>query len=259
VQLFIYGREALVDSVEAIRPKIFPARHTREASEAIARLHQVSATVFGQQDPRCIDTGAFHNDVVSVGNQNVFFYHEHAFLNPMALMKSLREELKAVCETEFMPVMVPNSEVPLIDSVKSYLFNSQLITVKPGHMVLVAPGECEETPSVAKYLKALLSESRTPIKEVRYFDLRQSMRNGGGPACLRLRVVLNEAELRATNPHVLLSAKNFPVLKAWVEKHYRDRLLPDDLADPNLLKESRQALDELTQIMHLGSVYPFQK
>jgi succinylarginine dihydrolase len=260
LQLFIYGREALREGEGAIKPKVFPARHTREASEAIARLHQLKneSTVYGQQDPRCVDTGAFHNDVVSVGNQNVFFYHEHAFIDSSRLIKSLREHLLSACGVELIPVQVSDADVPLADAVKSYLFNSQLITVKPGHMMLILPHECEETPSVVKYLAKLFGEGRTPIKEARYFDLRQSMRNGGGPACLRLRVVLNETELRHANPHTLLSEKNFPVLKAWVEKHYRDRLVPDDLADPNLLIESRTALDELSRILHLGSVYPFQ-
>ena len=261
VQLFIYGREALAESATAKKPKVFPARHTREASEAVARLHRLkpAATVYGHQDPRCVDAGAFHNDVVSVGNQNVFFYHEHAFLNSDALMKSLNEHVRSVCETDFVPVKVNDADVPLLDAVKSYLFNSQLITVKPGHMMLILPQECKETPSVERYLAKLFGEGRTPIKEAKYFDLRQSMRNGGGPACLRLRVVLTESELKAANPHAMLNEKNFSLLKAWVGKHYRDRLMPDDLADPQLLVESRTALDELTQILHLGSVYPFQK
>jgi len=261
VQFFVYGREALRDGAEAVKPKTFPARHTREASESIARLHQLKAStvVYGQQDPRCIDTGAFHNDVVSVGNQNMLFYHENAFLNSTALVKELRSVVEKTCGVEFVPLMVPDKEVPLVDAVKSYLFNSQLVTVKPGHMMLIAPGECEETPSVARYLKRLLSEDKTPLKEVRYFDLRQSMRNGGGPACLRLRVVLNDKQLEAMNSHVLLTDKNYEILRKWADKHYRDRLMPDDLADPSLLTESRAALDDLTQILHLGSVYPFQQ
>lgn len=262
VQLFIYGREALAEGLAtAVKPKVFPARHTREASEAVARLHQLkaAATVYGHQDPRCVDAGAFHNDVVAVGNQNVFFYHEHAFLNSAALIKALGAQVEEICGGEFFPVMVRDADVPLSDAVKSYLFNSQLITLKPGHMMLILPHECEENPAVVKYLSKLLGEGKTPIREARYFDLRQSMRNGGGPACLRLRVVLNESELKATNPHVLLSEKNYSLLNSWVGKHYRDRLTSEDLADPQLLIESRTALDELTQIMQLGSVYPFQQ
>ena len=97
------------------------------------------------------------------------------------------------------------------------------------------------------------------ISEVRVFDLKQSMQNGGGPACLRLRVALNETELAAVNPGVIMTAPLYDTLTQWVDRHYRDRLGEADLADPQLLIECRTALDELTEIMKLGSVYPFQR
>ena len=50
----------------------------------------------------------------------------------------------------------------------------------------------------------------------------------------------------------------FKTLNQWVDQHYRDELTQDDLADPDLLIESRTALDELTRILGLGSVYYFQ-
>jgi succinylarginine dihydrolase len=123
---------------------------------------------------------------------------------------------------------------------------------------IIAPSECEENPRVKAYLDGLLQEN-TPIQQVKIFDVKQSMKNGGGPACLRQRVVLNEVELKATNPNVFMSEALFETLNSWVDKHYRDRLTADDLADPQLLIESRTALDELTQILNLGSVYPFQR
>ena len=89
-------------------------------------------------------------------------------------------------------------------------------------------------------------------------DLRESMRNGGGPACLRLRVELNEKQLDAVNPATLMNDGLYGRLTAWVEKHYRDRLGDSDLGDPDLLIECRTALDELSRILSLGSVYPFQ-
>ncbi|MEC8491124.1 MAG: N-succinylarginine dihydrolase, partial [Pseudomonadota bacterium] len=99
----------------------------------------------------------------------------------------------------------------------------------------------------------------TPIKSVNYFDVKQSMRNGGGPACLRLRVAMNDQELAAVNQNTLINDSQFARLNAWVDKHYRDELSEDDLRDPQLLIESRTALDELTQILKIGSVYPFQQ
>jgi succinylarginine dihydrolase len=259
LQFFVYGRVAL-QSAGGMGPKLFPARQTREASESIARLHRLKPenTIFGQQNPVSIDGGAFHNDVVSVGNQNVLFYHEHAFLDSANLVSQLREKYEKLCGSAFAPVEVKATQVSLQDAVKSYLFNSQLITLAPGKMLLVAPQECQEIESTRAYLSELLASGRTPIREVRYFDLRQSMQNGGGPACLRLRVVLNDDESSRANPHVWMNDQTFLSLSTWVKKHYRDRLAPSDLADPKLLDENRTALDELTQLLHLGSVYPFQ-
>ena len=142
--------------------------------------------------------------------------------------------------------------------ISSYLFNSQLLSLPNGETVLVLPQECEENSQVKQYVEQLVT-SQQGIDKVMIFDLKQSMANGGGPACLRLRVVLNEQELQAINPEVLMTGDKFAVLNQWVDKHYRDRLVEADLADPNLLVESRTALDELTQILNLGSVYNFQQ
>jgi succinylarginine dihydrolase len=90
-------------------------------------------------------------------------------------------------------------------------------------------------------------------------DVRESMRNGGGPACLRLRVPMTDADLGAMNRAVLVDAAKLAELRAWVTKRYRESLLPSDLADPALLRESRDALDELTRILSLGPIYDFQR
>lgn len=259
LQFFVYGRVALAEGASR-EPKRFPARQTLEASQAVARLNRVrrDQCVFAQQNPDAIDAGAFHNDVVSVGNQNVLFYHELAFVEPDTVIRQLQDRFEKLSSKEFFAIEVKSKDVPLLDAVKSYLFNSQLITLPNGKMCLVAPEECRETASVRNYTDRLRSEGKTPIQEIRYFNLRQSMQNGGGPACLRLRVVLSDQELAATNQKTLINDETFAKLTSWVSKHYRDRLETKDLADPQLLTESRTALDELTQILDLGSVYPFQ-
>lgn len=144
------------------------------------------------------------------------------------------------------------------DAVSSYLFNSQLLTRPDGRDVLVVPQECRENPRVAAYLDELAS-SAGPIGEVLVFELRESMKNGGGPACLRLRVVLTEDERTAVAPGVWIDDALFERLDGWIGKHYRDQLAPSDLSDPRLIDESRTALDELTQILGLGSLYDFQR
>ena len=69
---------------------------------------------------------------------------------------------------------------------------------------------------------------------------------------------LNATEANAVNPNVVMNDVLFARLTAWVQKHYRDRMADADLAEPTLINEVRAALDELTVILKLGSVYPFQ-
>lgn len=257
VELFVYGRHAFDSSKPA--PTKFPARHTFEACESVARLHQLdeSGVVYMQQNPDVIDQGVFHNDVISVGNQNVLFYHEQAFLNTQQGFDEIRRKFSNKSDKEFHFIKVDNAQVSVEQAVKTYLFNTQLVDIGNGKMAIIAPMECKENRSVSNYLDELVTLN-TPIQKVHYFDVKQSMRNGGGPACLRLRVALKEHELAATNPNVLMSEQLFSTLNTWVDKHYRDVLSEDDLRDPNLVIESRTALDELTKILSLGSVYPFQ-
>ncbi len=257
VELFVYGRKGLGGGKT---PKVFPGRQALEASQAIARLHRLdpARTLFVQQNPAAIDAGAFHNDVVAVANRNVFFLHQEAFEDPAGLEAQLRGALP---DHELHFIVVPASRVPVTDAVKSYLFNSQLLD-RPGsdgkEMMLVLPEEARETESTRAYLEEL-SAGPGPITKTEFLDVRQSMRNGGGPACLRLRVVLNEDELAAVHKGVLPDAALYARLEAWVETHYRDRLLPEDLADPLLMGESYRALDGLTEILELGSLYHFQR
>lgn len=256
VEFFVFGAAAFDGRYP--RPARFPARQTLEASQAVARLHGLSdaGVVYAQQLPETIDAGVFHNDVISVGNRNVLFHHEKSFLEQDRVLAEISAKL-AARGGQFVAIEVPDAEVSVQDAVKSYLFNSQLLSRADGRMIIVVPEECRSNERVWAYLQKLVA-SGGPVAEVKVFDLKQSMQNGGGPACLRLRVALNDAELAAVNPRVMMNDALFGTLNAWVDKHYRDRLSSDDLADPQLLVECRTALDELTQILGLGNVYPFQ-
>jgi succinylarginine dihydrolase len=253
VELFVYGQVAFNEQAPA--PKLYPARQTLEASQAIARLHGLpdEHVVFAQQNPAAIDAGVFHNDVIAVGNGNTLFFHEMAFLDEDRVLSDIRSKLTGA---ELEAVRVTADQVPLKDAVASYLFNSQLLNTPDG-MMLAVPGECREIASVSRYLDELVG-SGGPITSVEVFDVKQSMRNGGGPACLRLRVVLSDDELGAMHPGVLMDDALYERLTTWVEAHYRDELSQDDLGDPMLLQEVRKALDELTGILGLGSIYDFQ-
>ena len=252
-ELFVYGRAGF-DATSA--PRRYPARQTREASEAIARRHGLdpARTIFAQQNPDAIDAGAFHNDVIAVGSGSVLFCHERAFATQDALLDALRKSIGS----RFVAVVVRDEEISLDRAVSTYLFNSQLLERDDGFMLLVVPAECLEDDTVSAYLKRLTAGDG-PIRALRAIDLRQSMRNGGGPACLRLRVWLDASERESIRANVWLTDALHRELIEWVERHYRERLDPADLGDPALLDESRRALEELTRIMRLGSVYPFQR
>jgi len=253
VDFFVYGRRAYGPGP---LPARFPARHTLEASQAVARRHGLDArrTVFAQQKPHAIDAGVFHNDVIAVGHGATMFCHEHAWLDGNAVLAELASRVGGT----FDSIVVRDVDVTLDEAVSTYLFNSQLVQRPEGGLMLVAPAECREHPRVAAYLDRLLA-SGGPLREVITFDLRQSMRNGGGPACLRLRVPLTDDERAAVGANVFLSDALADALAAWIRRHYRDRLAPADLADPLLVEESRRALDELSQLLRLGAVYPFQR
>jgi succinylarginine dihydrolase len=256
VELFVYGRVAFDE--KAPRPMKYPARQTREACQAVQRLHQLpdERVVLAQQHPDVIDQGVFHNDVIAVGNGNLLFHHEAAFLDSRRVLDELAGKLAAQGAV-LQSLSVSSEEVTVEDAVQSYLFNSQLLTLENGRMLLLVPGECAYHPRVAAYLQSLPGRG-SPIQEVLVMDLKQSMKNGGGPACLRLRVALTASELQAVHAGVMFSDALFERLNSWVDRHYRDRLTLQDLADPGLLRESQTALDELTGILGLGSIYPFQ-
>jgi succinylarginine dihydrolase len=261
LHLFVYGHEAFSGS-RRTGPRRFASRQAREVGEMIARRHGLAdtAVVHAQQLPAAIDAGVFHNDVIAVGNENLLLYHERAFAAAPRVVAELRARwagLKTPAPLHLLKV--PAKRVTLRDAVKSYLFNSQLVTLPNGEMALIAPADCAANRRVREFVQETISAGATPLRAAHFLDLRESMRNGGGPACLRLRVVLTDAELAAMAPGVRFSAALHAQLETWVKLHYRDRLTPRDLADPALLEESRRALDELTSILGLGAIYPFQR
>lgn len=237
VNLFVYSRSLFEPAGSR-----YPFRQTQEASEAVARLHRLKpgCTLFAKQNPEAIELGVFHNDVIAVGNRETFLYHEKAFVNTDQVIQELEKRipLKLFCIRE--------EELSIKAAVQSYLFNGQLLSTSEGPLLLL-PKEC-----------ASLNLQSLPFK-TQIVDLTQSMQNGGGPACLRLRCVLTEREKALVLPSLFLTSALYQRLVDWVDRHFRDELRIEELADPSLLLETQEALDELTQILSLGSFYHFQK
>lgn len=247
VQLFVYGDATDADGSPG--PQSFPARQTRAASEAVARLHGLhpSRMVFAQQHPAAIDAGVFHNDVIAVGHRDLLLCHEQAFADRDGTLDALRR----ACVDRLRIVEVSADRLSIDEAVSSYLFNSQIISRPEGGDILIAPGECEHEPRV----RSLIDEWVTTgvLAGVYFVDVQQSMQNGGGPACLRLRVVLTPDEQRSMIPGVVLDDGLHLRLIEWIDRHYRDHLEPSDLADPKLLDECHTAIDELNQLLGIRS------
>jgi succinylarginine dihydrolase len=203
-----------------------------------------------QQHPEAVAAGVFHNDVICVGNESFLLMHERAWVEQASIVEELELALMVFPIALLKVVVLPDTELPLADAVRSYLFNSQLVTLPAGDMALVYPAECDEIPSAKAAIGRLLREEN-PVQQAVRVDVRQSMKNGGGPACLRLRVVLSDEERAAVRGNVFWTPGLHEILVGWVNRHYREHLMPADLADVRLYHESEAALDELSEILRV--------
>jgi len=237
VEVFVYG----------ISGGAFPARQHLEASKAVARLHALDPdrVIFAEQSPDAIAAGAFHNDVVAVANERVLFAHEQAFADKEPMIAALQAAVPG-----FEYVEVPAAEVPLADAVRSYLFNAQLVTLPDGNPTLIVPGEARETASVWSWLERHV-RGNGPIRRVEVVDVRQSMANGGGPACLRLRVVADPANI---DPRFLVDGEKLNRIAAAVDRHWPEEIHHDDLQQPSLIADVERARAALLQELDLSEL-----
>ena len=251
IQIFVYGRDSSQESSN------FVARQSKAASKYIANSHKLDMeqTFFLKQNMKAINSGSFHNDIVSLSTENVFIFHEEAFNDSKNEIQKIRSAFKAEDECFFIEIL--KNDIPLDILVNSYLLNSQLVRNPSGDMTFIMPIEVKNYPECTEWL-AMIKEN-SPIKDFKYIDIKQSMMNGGGPACLRFKIVVNENEFNNINPNFLLTPVLIKKLESLIKNSYRDTLEIRDLADPELINESYTILDNLTQIFKTGSIYNFQK
>ncbi len=237
IEIFVYGK--------AGGP--FPARQHIESSKAIARAHRLdpAKTLFVQQSEIAIAAGAFHNDVVAVANERVLFTHEQAFEDPQetyAQIKALMPEAEIV--------VVPADRVSLADAIQSYLFNAQLVTLPDGRMALILPSEAQANQRVWGWLSEMVA-GNGPIRELVPVDVRQSMANGGGPACLRLRVVAAPATV---DQRFFADETKLDRIASLIAAHWPESIAPDQLDDPSLVDQVRKARTALLDACDLMSL-----
>jgi succinylarginine dihydrolase len=264
LELFVFGEPsgAAADSAPdrlANRPLKHPARQTEAASRAVARRAGLGPdrAIFLQQNPDAIDAGVFHNDVIATGDRALLLLHEDAFFDQARAVAGIREAFARRCGSELRVEEISRRALPISRAVESYLFNCQIVLRPDGRTAWIGPLECRDDPATLALLSEL-SDASGPFDELHFVDLSESMWNGGGPACLRLRIVLNDDEQAASHEGVHFDADLHSRLISVIEQHYREQLDPEDLADPLLIDESRSALDALTRALGIGSVFDLQ-
>jgi len=245
LHIFVYGRGD--DEHSNLK---YPARQCLRASQQIVRSHRINQeqVIFARQNPEVIEQGVFHNDVIAMSNENVLIFHEHAYCDFERLRKEISEKFEKVASAKLYLIVVKDAQLSVPQAVSSYLFNSQLVTKPDGRMLLIAPVESSQGKS--KEIIDELIHSDNPVDEVRFVSLQQSMFNGGGPACLRLRVPLTEEELKDVNPGFLLDERKFNSLQEWVIQNYRPNLDISDLKSTRLFLESKKALEDLVGLIN---------
>jgi len=234
VEIFVYG----------VSGGAFPARQHVEASKAVARLHRLDPerVVFAEQSEAAIAAGAFHNDVVAVANERVLFAHEQAFADKDALLSACERLVPG-----FEYVEVPAAEVPLADAIRSYLFNAQLVTPPDAQPTLIVPSEARETPTVSRWIERHVA-GNGPIRRIEVVDVRQSMANGGGPACLRLRVV---ADPGTVDPRFMVDDVKLDAIAEVIERRWPEQIDHDDLQQASLIADIERAHASLLEALGL--------
>lgn len=237
VEVFVYGKPG----------GRFPARQHEQASRAVARLHGLDPArcVFIEQNPAAIAAGAFHNDVVAVANGRVLFTHARAFADRQGAYDAIRAAFPALELVE-----VAEEEVSLAEAIRTYLFNAQLLTLPDGGMALVAPEECRESASVWRWCQRMLA-SNGPIRRVVPVDVRQSMANGGGPACLRLRVVADPATV---DPRFLLDEPKAQRIEAVLAEMWPETIEPGQIGGEALARQVIEAREALLGVLGLDDL-----
>ncbi len=245
--VLVYGRAGS----SLPKTKHFPARQTSDACRALTDIHSLGKGCYClvEQASEAIDLGVFHNDVIAMSNGNMVIAHEHAFSSA----SQLKDAMAKAGDGQFVYHEIPADALSVTDAVQTYFFNCQFLTVGD-HMEIVAPIECQEHDRARAQFDALIA-AENPITQVHYLDVRESMRNGGGPACLRLRVSLTEEETAAMHQGVVFTEERYAQLKDWVNTYYRDRLGFDDLRDPEFAREVRGAMEALAAIIQLPTLY----
>lgn len=222
-------------------------RQSKAASERVCADHQVKDALLVAQNPAVVAQGVFHNDVIAVSNESHLLVHEQAYVNGAADIEKIKNAYEKLHEKPLLARVIKENELSVKEAVDTYFFNSQIISAKGG-MSVIAPMEMK-----IKHGGKAAALMESLDYDVHYLDLRQSMHNGGGPACLRLRVPMKTSQLQAVKTHtnVMLNDALVKSIGALIGQYYPDALAPSDIGNPELLRLCKRILSELSALLKL--------
>lgn len=249
IHVFVFGRSVFC---RKNKTRQYPCRQSKEAFEIIAHRHHLdqSKVLFIEQNAEAIDQGVFHNDVIATSYQNILIFHEKAFRRSAETIEDIKACYSDVCGIPLQCIEIHESDIFVGEAVSTYLFNSQIVRSPNQGLVMIAPNECQDHVQARVVIEKNIL-SNTEINKVYYVDVSQSMRNGGGPACLRWRAVVDESELSAILPTVILNDKKYEELVNWVKLNYVEELTLETLIDPKFLEHNEKILKDLYALLNI--------
>ncbi|MVF12201.1 N-succinylarginine dihydrolase [Ketobacter sp. MCCC 1A13808] len=245
IHVLVYGYD---HSVAAPANQRYAARQSLAASQAVARLNRIPASqvVLVQQTPHAIDSGVFHNDVIALSHDRLLVCHDQAFVN----QRDFLQRLQILSGGQIQIINIEERQITLAQAVSAYLFNSQIVTRSDGALAMLLPTQCQRDSAVFDYVEKSL-RAQAGLSEIEYLDLDQSMKNGGGPACLRLRINLAETEMKAMKGNLIVDLKTIAELETVVQRYYPEQLSIAMLSDWNVVRSMLSAIEKIYEILEL--------
>lgn len=245
--VFVYGSDDGPNDLQQARRR--PPRQCMLASQLVAQSLQIASDrcIFVQQTPEAIDAGVFHNDVIATSHENLLLYHEQAFVDGVAFINQLHEQFSKRTNESLLAIQIQASELSLAEAVSTYLFNSQIVTQSDGSWRMICPSACQVSESVQSFL-ARLQRAVPRLKQIDYVHLQQSMANGGGPACLRLRVILDEEQIRQLPKSSIVTEDAAHRLQSIIESEYPTHVTMSDLMRLDFASHAEHIANQIANV-----------
>ena len=243
IHVFVYGDQDPL-------PSKFWARQTLAACLTIARRHNLRPdnTFFLKQHPDAIDAGAFHNDVVAASHHDLFLHHTCAYYDATETLAAIEKRYAELYGAALRRIEVSENELTTQEAISTYLFNSQIVSAAESNQpTLICPSQVAENDNASRIVQRWIDDAL--FQRVEFMELRQSMSGGGGPACLRLRVPMNENELSRLQTNAIWSPSLDQSLRQVIQEDYPGSLDSSDFFNKQIARKSHAAIARIKTIL----------